>query len=124
MPYIEKKHREELEEKIEDLVDLLKKIEIETGKVDGVVNYTTLLILLRSMKPRDGWNYSSLMRVIGTLECVKQEIYSELVSAYEELACVKNGTIPELQDEAMDIAEKAIMLTHPELQELFNNERN
>ena len=103
MPYIKPSDRKRLEEKIKALAD-----ELLTIGNSGSVNYAVTLLLLKSMKPQNGWNYESLMRVIGTLECVKTEIYTQLISPYEELCVTKNGTIPELQDEALEFLTKAL----------------
>lgn len=93
MPYIKTDDRE----KIDPLVESLAKVVRSTEKVDGAANYTVTRFLLQVLRPVEGWNYASLMRVIGTLECVKLEICRRLINSYEDLAVYNNGDLPEFE---------------------------
>ena len=91
MPYIKKEERQRLDPHIETLFHELAK----SGEdIEGNLNYT-LTTLLGSIPVAfgDAWRYKHINRVIGTLECVKQEFYRRLAGPYEDKAIEKNGDI-------------------------------
>ena len=93
MPYIER-DRKSIDVLLEELVNAVR----NQSKIDGATNYTLTRLILQMLKPTDGWNYASLMKVVGTLECMKQEIYNRLITPYEKLAEYNNGDLPELEE--------------------------
>jgi len=95
MPYIIQGFRDRFDEKINELVQLLK----YSSENDGNVNYVITRILNGAFSGQDGeWRYASLARAIGCVECVKQEMYRRQVAPYEDLAVYKNGDISDYQN--------------------------
>ncbi len=91
MPYVPTYDRQKVDDKIDELLELIK----DHQKPAGMSNYIITRILSGIMKPWDGWNYSSLNSAIGVVECAKLELYRRLVGPYEDLAIAKNGDIEE-----------------------------
>jgi len=98
MPYISAKLREEIDILCDELIfytnNTLARLKQE-NKAKGVANYLITRLVLGLLKPSDGWNYSSLADVIGTLEAAKLEVYRRLVAPYEDDAIRKNGDLVE-----------------------------
>jgi hypothetical protein len=97
MPYIQPDQRKLIDKTI---LTLAKKIVDNTTaeNLGGVANYTITKLILRILCPKTGWNYESLSRVIGTLECSKQEILRRLVGPYENVKIQENGDLVELSE--------------------------
>jgi hypothetical protein len=91
MPYISKNDRKILDHEINILISCIKCLE----KKEGAANYTISRILAGSLKPENGWNYSSLADVIKTYECAKIEFYNRMLTPYEHDAIQKNDDIVE-----------------------------
>jgi hypothetical protein len=91
MPYVREELRQEIGDSIESLTETIHNH--HDIDIPGLVNYVITQIVLSSLQPRLGWNYNSLMQVIGTLECSKQEIYSRLVRPYEDSKIEQNGDL-------------------------------
>jgi hypothetical protein len=101
MPYIDKNLRRRVEtaagwlegDVVETLCETIRAL--PDDKRDGAVNYVISTIVARSMKPKDGWRYNSLLRAYGTFCAAAAEFYRRLVAPYEDKAISKNGDIPE-----------------------------
>jgi hypothetical protein len=87
MPYIEKKLRERLDYRINDL---LKDLDLSQGISDGEANYVITRII-DSIYTH--WGYLEFERAIGLLECIKQEYYRRRVAPYEDKKCAENGDV-------------------------------
>jgi hypothetical protein len=96
MPYIKEELRDKLDDSIEQLLeDLYYKVPSE--ELDGVLNYTLTRILVGAhQRHTDTVRYKSINSMMGTLECMKQELYRKVAVWYEELAELKNGKVAEL----------------------------
>ena len=93
MPYIKPQLREKLDPQIAalrtQLIDNFGEDEIE-----GALNYTfSELVWSVPVASADAtkWRYKFINRVIGVLECVKQEFYRRLAGPYEDKAIAENG---------------------------------
>jgi hypothetical protein len=91
MPYVREELRQDVDAEISNLVDVIQRH--QDRDMPGLVNYAITQIVLSSLQPRLGWNYNSLLQVIGTLECSKQEIYARLVRPYEDSKIEQNGDL-------------------------------
>ena len=87
MPYIKKQEREKWEELILSILDSLEKV--PDNKKEGELNYLISSILFKAYTP----SYFNYNRVIGLLECVKQEFYRRQVAEYEDEKIKENGDI-------------------------------
>ncbi len=87
MPYIKQEDRKKWEKTIEDIVDLIKII--PENKREGELNYFISTILKGSYEA----NYSNYNKVMGLLECVKQEMYRKVIGPYEDKKRKENGDI-------------------------------
>jgi len=96
MPYI--KNRGEFESRITD-VDLFT-VGAEC-KNAGELNYAITSILHGHIHEH-GLCYSNLNKVIGVLECAKQEFYRIVAAPYENLKRKENGLVSELDEEKLD----------------------
>jgi len=94
LPYINQVSRKQIDGHIDVLVDSIR----GSDKLEGVINYAVTRLVLGTLKPSLGWSYASLMKVVSTLECVKQEVVRRLISPYENLASHKNGDLLEFDD--------------------------
>lgn len=79
MPYIKKECRPYIEKCLFNL----------DGLTSGELNYTITRLLLKQ-KPK---NYEDFNRLIGVLECVKQEFYRRAVAVYEDKKIEENGDV-------------------------------
>lgn len=88
MPYITQESREELDNNIESLANLIRD--------EGEINYAITRILCIACgisEPR----YSKINKAIGVLECAKLEFYRRL-SNYEQLKIEENGDLYEYHE--------------------------
>jgi hypothetical protein len=84
MPYIPQENRP----KFDDLLDqALNKIENH-----GELNYVISTMAWEYVLGRK-LSYTEMQHVIGTLECVKQEMYRRMLSPYEDKKIEENGDI-------------------------------
>lgn len=93
MPYISEEKREVFDLNIDAIVRSLSYFTTEED-MEGSLNYIISRILSGAYNignPR----YYKINRIVGTLECVKQEFYRRIASDYEDKAIEKNGDIPE-----------------------------
>jgi len=87
MPYIKKEERKKWETIIKEIEDKAKNIPVE--EIDGELNYLITSILLRVYPPK----YFNYNRLMGLLECVKQEFYRRHISPYEDKKIKDNGDV-------------------------------
>ena len=87
MPYIKLEERAKWNEFSKDICEIIEKTPVE--KKEGQLNYLFTKILKGAYPP----SYFNYNRVIGLLECVKQEFYRKDVSKYEEEKIKENGEI-------------------------------
>jgi hypothetical protein len=92
MPYIKPEVRKQIDALIEQFTDGLRDA---TEVNNGTANYIITRILLRFLRPENGWNYDSLSDVIKTLECAKLEIYRRMLTPYEAVKIFENEDVPE-----------------------------
>ena len=88
MPYILKTERE----KFNDLIKIIVHDLSESGEYDGKLNYVVSSIINGILKER-GKNYHELNKMIGVVECVKQELYRRLAAPYEDKKIEENGDV-------------------------------
>ncbi len=83
MPYIDKKQR--------TIWGVITKVysKLDSDTHPGVLNYLVTKLLLAT-KPKGYGDYNKL---IGVLECVKQELYRKQIASYEDDMCEKNGEV-------------------------------
>ncbi len=92
MPYISQDKRAMLEPALTKIFDALRQIQCDfpDDSFEGTMNYlfTTLLVRLYTLN-----NYDEHNRVIGLLDCVKNEYYRRRVTPYERNKAVENGDV-------------------------------
>ncbi len=87
MPYINKGSRKRLEADLNHLITNLNMYSFDEGEL----NYVISRMLNASFQVRR--KYSEANKLIGILECVKQEFYRKQVVPYEEEKIKENGDI-------------------------------
>ena len=87
MPYIKK----ELRNKIDDKIDELKNLISQCGKENraGVLNYS----ISKLVSNLYGLRYSEINEAMGMLECTKQEYYRRVAAPYEDEKIIENGDV-------------------------------
>jgi len=68
-------------------------VQIRRGEqdIDGILNYIICKILLSIYNKKPGYyNYN---RMMGVIECVKQELYRRVIGPYEDKKIKENGDI-------------------------------
>lgn len=89
MPYIEKYARQAIDQELEVLV---RHLPVHKGMEAGQMNYLITKLLLAWVG--DGSRgYNKYNEVMGTLECVKQELYRRVIAPYEDKKCKANGDV-------------------------------
>ena len=104
MPYISREDREHIrftailggDTVIEDLAESLR--DVPSGKVGGALNYTICRLACLSMKPDEGWGYTSLAEMMAHVRKAEEELDERLLKPYERYARYKNGDVEELAD--------------------------
>lgn len=84
MPYIKKHHKKWIDDHIQNLNEYI-------GTDPGIMNYTITKLCIGSMPHR----YRDYNRLIGVLECVKQELYRRAIAPYEDEKIKENGDVYE-----------------------------
>lgn len=87
MPYIEQYKREELETAINVLAAKLSLTNSEAGDINYAI--TKLLQGQLGVEP----SYDEINKIMGVLECIKQEFYRRYASPYEDDKAKKNGDV-------------------------------
>lgn len=92
MPYIEQEYRKMFSRKLANLVEVLTRHGEEDIEGVGELNYCISSLIWRLWY--DGTqSYEKANRLIGVLECVKQEFYRRHVAPYEDEKLASNGDI-------------------------------
>jgi hypothetical protein len=103
MPYINKTARNLVNDKIDDLLDVLVG-EIPIDKLPGVVNYCITNIVLQSLTPQVGdWDYHSLSRALAVFSDAESEARIRLMRKVEDSAIIRNGDL-----DVFSVGEKGI----------------
>jgi hypothetical protein len=84
MPYIPQDKREELNNKMKDV------LKIAYDLTDGELNYIISNLINTHLEGND-MNYSLLNSMIGVLESAKLELYNRMVGLYETQKIIQNG---------------------------------
>lgn len=87
MPYIEPFKRDELD----PLINMLAFSLTTTNSEAGDLNYVITKILLAQVGPEPA--YDEINKIIGVLECAKQEFYRRYAAPYEDDKIKKNGDV-------------------------------
>jgi len=90
MPYIKQADRDQYDNAINELVELLEALDRDTSK--GHHNYIMYTLALRLAKAL-GIRYHTLQDIIGTFDCCKLEFYRKVVAPYEDKAIERNGDV-------------------------------
>ncbi len=91
MPYVKREARPELDGRMAALIDHIKSLPVE--EQDGALNYTVTRMLLSIYPLR----YFHINRVMGVLECIKQEFYRVVAGPYEDTKIQENGPVQPLK---------------------------
>ncbi len=92
MPYIKQKDRVSLDSILSQIDGEMAKT--PEGEVDGKINYLFSSVLKRTYYAgSSSQSYALYCRMMGTLECVKQEAYRKWVAPYENKKERENGRI-------------------------------
>ena len=84
MPYIPQRNRARIRECAESLADAVK--------MEGEANYA-VTVLMHALTRKWGCSYTMMARLMGMLECVKQEYYRRVMQPYEDKKMLDNGDI-------------------------------
>lgn len=87
MPYIKPEDREKWGKTIDEIVKKIQ--EIPDDKKDGELNFLITSILKRTYSPK----YFNYNRMMGVLECIKQEAYRKIIAPYEDKKIEENGDV-------------------------------
>lgn len=87
MPYIKQEDRKKWGNSIDEVVDMIENL--PENKREGELNYFITTILKRSYEP----SYSNYNKIMGLMECVKQEFYRTKVAPYEDKKKIENGDV-------------------------------
>jgi hypothetical protein len=87
MPYIEKKDRDDLDPKIIEIVEWLRRHDFSAG----CINYVISQIMVHWFKycPR----YVTICKIMGTLQCVAAEFFRRHAAGYENQKAAENGDL-------------------------------
>jgi hypothetical protein len=94
MPYINKKERIRYDESIDKIVNLLLDKFPADNRKDfsvGDLNYIISSIIWKLFKKSSSYTMGN--KIIGVLECVKQEFYRRPLTEYENEKIKENGDI-------------------------------
>jgi len=96
VPYIKKIDRANgLDASINEVVADLKRIRHWPATRKGAANYAVTRIVLASMKPNEGWSYTSISRALAVLDDAHGEMKRRLMDVREDKAIERNGDVPE-----------------------------
>ena len=88
MPYILKEDRDSLDYAIFDITARILAKEGLAGRLNYSVSSMINIIL-----EKEGMSYSKVNEIIGSLECIKQELYRRVAAPYEEKKILENGDV-------------------------------
>ena len=83
MPYIKQERRQELNQKMQSLLDISPTLS------SGDLNY--IISNLLNTHLNNAVNYEKCNSVVGILECAKLEFYNKLATPYENVKIAENG---------------------------------
>lgn len=92
MPYITKDVRNQLDNKINDLVNVMDCSIDHYNDNKGKINYIITKIIHHFITSY-GKRYATLNDAIGILECAKIELYRHIIGPYEDKKISENGDI-------------------------------
>lgn len=84
MPYIKFDRREELDQKMNLLLDE----NLNAGELNYVISR-----LIKNLLDKNPFNYNFCNTIVGVLECAKQEFYNRVVTPYETKKIIENGDL-------------------------------
>ena len=87
MPYVKPENRVKYEKVLDELIDILKSLQVE--EVDGELNYVVTKILKQVYPLR----YFHINKAVGVLECVKLEFYRRVAAPYEDKKMKESGDV-------------------------------
>lgn len=87
MPYIKQEDRHKWDDLALNALERL--VGVPDDKVEGELNYFITKLLHIKFKP----SYHNYNKVIGLLECIKQEYYRREVATYEDIKIDENGDV-------------------------------
>lgn len=87
MPYIKKAARVPYDPHIEALVSLLKSNNASAGDLNYIISRITKGLFEANL------SYAEANKLIGVLECVKQELYRRAIAPYEDRKIQEHGDI-------------------------------
>lgn len=87
MPYIKAEARPELDAHMAALIEHIRTLPVE--EQDGALNYTVSRMIMSIYPLR----YFHINRVMGVLECIKQEFYRVVAGPYEDQKIAENGAV-------------------------------
>jgi hypothetical protein len=94
MPYIDRAHRNMIDAPLDAFIDefqgLIHSGSIKEDKIEGVLNYCITKLLKRTYVPV---SYFKINRVVGLLECIKQEYYRTVAAPYEDGKRTEHGEV-------------------------------
>lgn len=88
MPYIEQQFRDRLDPAIDNLVEAIRIVDIETR---GNTNYAITRILVGVFLRHQ--SYADFLKAVGTLEMAKLELYRRMAAPYEDRKRDRNGEV-------------------------------
>ena len=87
MPYIKPEDRTQWKSVIEQIE--LRVEDLKENEIEGNLNYLITSILKRIYPPK----YYQYNKVMGLLECIKQEFYRKVIGPYEDTKIKENGDV-------------------------------
>lgn len=92
MPYIPQEDRENLNDKMKDLLNYILTNNISIGEMNFIISSllnTYMLRIANNLK----FTYEVCNSLVGVLECVKFELYRKVIVDYEEYKIKENGSL-------------------------------
>lgn len=87
MPYIKKEDRGNYNTYIRELANALNRL--DKNALSGHLNYIITKLIVMTQPKR----YNDYNRLIGVIECVKQELYRRKIVPYEDLKIEENSDV-------------------------------
>ena len=92
MPYIDRKTRRVVDQKIDEAEFLTDVFPESEGELNYIITVLCLSYLNRHLDHKPP-RYSDYNATIGVLECAKLELYARRVRPYEDLKIIENGDV-------------------------------
>ena len=91
MPYIVQEKRPQLDAVAEDLIRVLRDLELDSEKdnMEGNINYFVSYVLNRLYTN----NYADINNAVGLLNCIALEYYTRVAVPYEAQKAFENGDV-------------------------------